>query len=367
MGQWISGSHPNMPKLSEVLADYYENGQRKGAVQYFENNPKLKDLLDRKRPLNPSFHLQFSEMLGTFSNVCARRIVEAFDGCLIYSGGDDVLAMLPAKNAVACAKALRAAFRGTMDLNRVKGGWEVDAERGHREPNRNLSLFNITQEGFIQLHKDNHLVMASEPKNFPAIVPGPAADCSVGIAIDHFKSPLQDVVRAAQAAEKRAKKQLGRAAVAISLFKRSGEITEWGTKWENGGLALYQKIAELLESGQLSAKFPHRVCQLLEPYRINATGLMKESATMKNASDFEAHEAIRHEFAFAISRQSASGQAKSNEAELMPLLDSYLKELGSDPQTLLTAVTGLCTTVAFTHRTSADSETNPEPKGQTRP
>jgi CRISPR-associated protein Cmr2 len=369
MGQWISGSHPNMPKLREVLADYHENGQRKGAVSYFEENenPELKKLLDRKRPLNPSFHLQFSEMLGTFSNVCARRIVEAFDGCLIYSGGDDVLAMLPAGNALACAKALRAAFRGTKDLNDVKGGWEVDAERDHREPNRDLSIFNISQEGFIQLHKDNHLVMAGEPKNFSAIVPGPAADCSVGIAIDHFKSPLQDVVRAAQAAEKRAKKQLGRAAVAISLFKRSGEITEWGTKWENGGLELYQKIAELLESGKLSAKFPHRVCQLLEPYRINATRLMQDSKTMQDATDFKANEAIRREFAFAISRQSASGQANTNEAELMPLLDFYLEKLGSDPQALLTAVTGFCTTVAFTHRTAADSETNPEPKGQTRP
>ncbi len=347
MGKWISGSHRDMPTLDALLADYEKDDGRKGAVTYLASQPTLKHLLKKPRPLNPSFHLQFSEMLGTFSNVCARRIVEAFDGFLIYSGGDDVLAMLPADKALACAEALRAGFQGSQRLNEVKGGWEVDAERGHREKNRELTLFHVTQDGFVQLHADNHLSMAGEPKNFPAIVPGPATECSVGIAIAHFKSPLQDVVRAAQAAEKRAKNQLGRAAVAVSLFKRSGEITEWGTKWQSGGLALYQKIADLLDEGKLSAKFSHRVCQLLEPY------LAKGAA--KDADDFKADEVIKLEFAHAISRQSAQSQAKDNEAALSSLLNDYLGKLGDAPQTLLTALIGLCTTVAFAHRTKSNS------------
>lgn len=355
MGKWISGGHKDMPKLGGLLADYEESGQRKGAAKYLSETPALRDLLDRKRPLNPSFHLQFSEMLGTFSNVCARRIVEAFDGCLIYSGGDDVLAMLPAGKALACASALRSAFRGTEDLNAVKGGWEVDAERNHREKNRDLTLFNVTQEGFIQLHAANHLSMAGEPKSFPAIVPGPATKCSVGVAIAHFKSPLQDVVRAAQAAEKRAKNQLGRAAVAVSLFKRSGEITEWGTQWLSGGLALYQQIAQLLDERKLTAKFPHRVCQLLEPYR--------NHGRLSDTSDFNAAAIIRKEFAFAVSRQSKPGTAQANETSLIPKLNEYLGALGEDPQTLLAALIGLCTTVAFAHRTG--SETQPAEKQST--
>lgn len=374
MGKWVSGGHKDMPKLRELLADYEDGSQRKGAAKYLAENSALKALLDHKRPLNPSFHLQFSEMLGTFSNVCARRIVEAFDGCLLYSGGDDVLAMLPAGNALACASALRAAFRGTKDLNAVKGGWEVDAERNHREKNRDLTLFNITQEGFIQLHAGNHLSMAGEPKSFPAIVPGPATECSVGIAIAHFKSPLQDVVRAAQAAEKRAKKNLGRAAVAVSLFKRSGEITEWGAQWQSGALELYQQIAQLLDEGTLSAKFPHRVCQLLEPYLA--------AGAAKDAEAFKADEVIKLEFAHAISRQSAQGHTSENEAALKPVLDAYLQKLKQawktkakkreeakkDPpkvslaQTLLTALIGLCTTVAFAHRTRRNNN-DTSPKG----
>lgn len=362
MGKWISGGHDNMPKLRDLLADYEENGQRKGAAKYLEETPALKALLGHKRPLNPSFHLQFSEMLGTFSNVCARRIVEAFDGCLIYSGGDDVLAMLPADKALACAEALRAAFRGSRSLNEVKGGWEVDETRNHREKNHDLTLFNVTQEGFIQLHQDNHLSMAGEPKNFPAIVPGPAAECSVGIAIAHFKSPLQDVVRAAQAAEKRAKNQLGRAAVAVSLFKRSGEITEWGTQWASGGLALYQEIARLLETGSLSAKFPHRVCQLLEPYLTRRTD-RSDRSILSDLPGLDSAELITREFSFAITRQSEKGTASANEAALAPSLATYLDNLPPDLQSRLTALIGLCTTAAFAHRTR--SETQPTAEKQT--
>lgn len=374
MGKWISGNHPDLPTLGDLLADYEQNGKPKGARKYFEDHEALKHLLDAKRPLNPSFHLQFSEMLGTFANVCARRIVEAFDGCLIYSGGDDVLALLPSDKALECARTLRAAFRGTKDLNCAKGAWEVDHERGHREKNANLPLFQVEQEGFIQLHPDNFLVMEGEPRAFPAIVPGPSADCSVGIAIAHFKSPLQDVVRAAQRAEKRAKSQLGRAAVAVSLFKRSGEITEWGTKWESGGLALYEAIARALETRSLTGKSPHRVCQLLEPYLISASGLMRDKKTIQDANGFDALEIIRKEFAFAISRQSTAGKQKENDEMLLPLLNEYLTRLAaawqkredargdkdkgppaSMPQELLTAVIGICSTVAFAHRTETEA------------
>ena len=192
--------------------------------------------------------------------------------------------------------------------------------------------------------------MAGEPKNLRAIVSGPATECSVGIAIAHFKSPLQDVVRAAQTAEKHAKNQLGRAAVAVSLFKRSGEITKWGTQWASGGMELYQEIARRLENGDLSAKFPHRVCQLLEPY----------CSKLEDAEDFPAVEVITREFAFATSRQSAQGKAAENETALAPLLATYLKKIRpiTLAQTQLTALIGLCTTVAFAHRTR-----NETPKG----
>jgi hypothetical protein len=79
-------------------------------------------------------------------------------------------------------------------------------------------------------------------------VPGPAADASVGIAVGHFTAPLQMLVREAKAAEKRAKTAYGRGALAVSLYKRSGEIVEWGCKWDNGK----DRVAlELMRLGRL--------------------------------------------------------------------------------------------------------------------
>ena len=105
MGKWISGM--KCPKLRDQLSEE--------ATAYFRKHGNT-DFLEALRPLSPSFHLQFSELLGNFSLHCARRIVEAFDGRLIYAGGDDVLAMVPADTALECARALRAAFRGEKAL-----------------------------------------------------------------------------------------------------------------------------------------------------------------------------------------------------------------------------------------------------------
>jgi hypothetical protein len=200
----------------------------------------------------------------------------------------------------------------------------------------------------------------------PFVVPGPAADVSVGVAIAHFKSPLQDVVRAAQSAEKRAKKQHGRSAVAITLFKRSGEIIHWGTKWDSGGLELYRAIAEALDAGNLSAKFTYRVVELLEPYRTTQHGLSRQ----EDADSFDAMAVIQKEFVHAISRQSAPGRTDSLRADLEPLLRDFLGKVAAEwdgsatagklpsdskCQRLLNAVIGLCQTVAFAHRTSAEA------------
>src|SRR5690606_14052540 len=78
--------------------------------------------LQAPRSVTPSWHLQFAEALGNFSFHAVQSIVEAFDGRLIYAGGDDVLAMLPAQDALSCARALRAAFRGEKEeLNALRG------------------------------------------------------------------------------------------------------------------------------------------------------------------------------------------------------------------------------------------------------
>jgi hypothetical protein len=333
IGKWVSGE--KTPPFSSQLADYRDgsNTQRLGSKPYFER-PELRDFLKAQRPLSPSYHLQFGEALSNFALLCAQPIVEAFDGRLIYAGGDDVLALLPADTVLACAEALRSAFTGR----------EVRALSGE-------VLFHSPAPGFLSSDtwKDDH----GRGRPIPFLVPGPAADASVGIAIAHFKAPLQDVVRAAQIAEKRAKKQMDRSAVAVTLFKRSGETIEWGAKWEGGGLELYRALADALQTNQLSSKFPYRVVELLEPYLTQQTGLAKTipDSGFKAAAD----EIIRREFAVACGRQRGTAWTSGVAEQLSSLLAHYVAGLG-EAEKKVRGVIGLCQTVAFANRTAPEDK-----------
>lgn len=268
------------------------------------------DLPDRTDQTDLSdHHRTFSAALSNFALKRVRAIVEPqgeWLGQLIYAGGDDVVCLVPADAALEVVAKLRAAFRNATSTI-----------------------------------KDKH---------------GHSPDASAGIAIGHIHAPLQDLIREAQKAEKRAKNTVGRPAFSVTLMKRSGEISHWGSQWESGGLALYQAIHEGLAVGKLSAKFPHRVCQLLEPYLIQRPD-PTDPSDRSDLPGLDAANLVTREFAFAISRQSAAGTARENEVALLPLLRQYLEKISlirpissSLTQPLLTAVIGLCTTVAFAAR-----------------
>ena len=292
-----------------------ENTDKSGAEKYLAaiafdgdsigawiSGDKLADQSELKK-----HHTKFSKSLSHFALESAREIVEkdvaGSDkdhkviqvpmGFLIYAGGDDVVALVPADGAIECARQLRESFVAAIK------GTKPDKE-------------------------------------------GKKPDASAGIAIAHFKSPLQDLVREARKSEKRAKNEVGRPAFSVTLMKRSGEISQWGAKWDCGGIELYDAIANAMGEGDLRSKFPHRVCQLLAPYVTKQTGLIQ----MNDADGFNAVEVIRREFVHAAERQGSKAIAEALQG---PLLD-YLGSLGTDPQTQLTAIIGLCTTVAFAHR-----------------
>jgi CRISPR-associated protein Cmr2 len=125
-------------------------------------------------------HQELSQDLDVFAQE-ARKIVEGkYDGELIYSGGDDVLAFVPLNHAIECAQALKQDFAG-------------------------------------RLEKYKH------PEGTPSL--------SVGIAICHFMDPMGDAFKLARQAEKKAKEK--RNSLAIIADKRSGPATVisgiWGT------------------------------------------------------------------------------------------------------------------------------------------
>ncbi len=285
-----SGEHDDFENVETAPGDKYF------AVLAFDGDQIGMWLSDEFRAAKgnfESYHAGFSAALSTFALQVVRPIVEntagrTYGGFLVYAGGDDVLALLPAERALQCAQELRTAFQAA--TNHIIG------EDGNR------------------------------------------LDASVGIAIAHFKAPLQDVVRAARAAEKRAKQKLGRAAVAVSLFKRSGEITEWGCRWESGGLQLYDAISDALAAGQLSAKFPYRVAELLQPYLTATSQLTKESRSLNSVDGFDQnmYEIICNEFATVLGRQTPLRGA--DKKALFDTMTPKLKIHIEDLETMFAAV-----------------------------
>jgi CRISPR-associated protein Cmr2 len=355
IGKWVSGELT--PKFSEQLAAYADgSGNPSGAMEYFEreSNPdnaegnlkeRYSDFLESNRALSPSYHLQFSHSLGNFALRCARKIVEAYDGRLIYAGGDDVLAILPSDSAINCARSLRNAFRGEPVFG----------------PD-NSKIFDSPAPGFLS----DPDVSDDLGNPIPLLLLGAGADCSAGIAIAHFKSPLQDIVKAAQSAEKRAKKAsseggYGRGAVAVSLYKRSGEIIHWGSKWEEG-VGFYSLLVGMLGEGILSSRFPHQLAALLEPYITQKTGLTGRGETAVGPDEFPVDEIIQQEFEHCLSRHRGenfhANSVGGNElvSNLRKGLQSYLMSLNNaemkSVDQRLRSMIGLCQTIAFAHRTS---------------
>ena len=281
MGKWISGD--KTPLFATQLANY-EGG---GSLPYFQrpdHASKFAEFLQTPRPLSPAYHLQFSECLSNFALRCARPIVEAHQGRLIYAGGDDVVALLPADSALACANDLQLAFTGHAPLNQFAG---------------------IQQKapGFLtstRLHQQTGMNEPAHEQLIPFMVPGPAASASVGIAIAHFKSPLQDTVRAAQAAEKRAKKLPGKAAVAVTVMKRSGETVEWSARWKDAGVDAATLLLDALNNQTLSAKFPYRLGEFISVYRTQSTSLMNSMTAVR---DFDLATVFAHELRTVLTRQ----------------------------------------------------------------
>ena len=277
MGKWVSGE--NAPEFLNQLSG--------NARKYLEPVLAKHNKTGIHRLLTPSYHLQFSEALSNFSTWLARPVVEKFGGQLIYSGGDDVLAMLPADQAIACAEALRSVFRGEEPREHAKFTLAVD------------------QPGFVK-----------ENAGYPLIVPGAAADVSIGIAVGHCNAPLQMLVREAQKAEKHAKKAYSRGALALALYKRSGEIVEWGCKWDDGESKVAVELMRLItacsagNNPPVSGKFPYALAQLLQPYQLK--GAMSDML-----------EIILAEFGHVVGQQ-ANGLSMEQKERLCLLAEKWL-------------------------------------------
>lgn len=156
---------------------------------------------------------RISQALHAFASQ-VRGIVRQHWGHAIYSGGDDVLALVPLNRAVDCADALRRAFAGAMG----------DSAQG-------LGL------------------VSSE---WPTL--------SVGLGIGHVMEPLGGLRVRADAAERAAKGNERppteqRNALAIVLGIRSGAEIQWRAQWDDeAAFAALARFTQAYREGQLPTR-----------------------------------------------------------------------------------------------------------------
>ncbi|MDD3654447.1 MAG: type III-B CRISPR-associated protein Cas10/Cmr2 [Desulfotomaculaceae bacterium] len=172
MGKWLSG---------EFLSD-------KNQLQYF--------------------HDGLTRVLGEYAGMVGEIIIEP-KGKLIYSGGDDVLALVNLNHLASVLSELRKRF-----------------------------------------------------PNFEQILPakdGGTSTASVGVCIAHYKTPLKEVLNWARRMEKEAKNiDDEKDALAIAVLKHSGEIHKTVFKWQYEGietLAVLEYIVGSLKNENFSKSF----------------------------------------------------------------------------------------------------------------
>lgn len=149
--------------------------------------------LKNKRLLTPSHHIAISRAMRDFSIYTVPEIVKRYDGFLVYSGGDDVLALFPSNRVLEAAYEIQEHF---------KKEW-----------------YNVSRKGSYGIYEKKLMGLGSN------------ATMSAGIVFAHYKWPFYDVIESAREAEKKAKDTYGRNAFFLKLIKHSGQIIEAGGKW----------------------------------------------------------------------------------------------------------------------------------------
>lgn len=166
-----------------------------------------------------------SQAIAAFSQE-APKIIEGYGGVPVYSGGDDVLALLPVKSAIPCAAKLRQMFVNSCSFDDIQ------------------------------------------------------MRISAAIMCTHVKSPMQAALRTAhRLLDGVAKERLGRDGLAIQVNKRSGSplmlAKPWGRVIEAVGQSegrvddrLTRLSERVFSSGDhaYSSKFLYNIAELLEPF-----------------------------------------------------------------------------------------------------
>ena len=186
MGKYVSGSKLNRYR------DYIKRSVLINEPEEFDN------LLDTRKRMGPATHVGLNRALLDFSNRIVPYLTEQrFCGKVVYSGGDDVFAVLPLADLPEYLLSLRAAWCGGEDPYKDKDSKNKD------------SNVKFTSDGGYWQPDAINGDFCGLP-NRPLFTMGKGATLSAGIVIAHKSVPLPTVLDSLWSAEKdRAKEMKG--------------------------------------------------------------------------------------------------------------------------------------------------------------
>ena len=238
--------------------------------------PGWADEIKRRRGVGPSLHAAISRMLVDFAHRVVPWVIEQeFRGRLIYAGGDDILALLPADDALPAAARLQALYTTPWLLDTRDDLPNGDVPPDHVWNAQEASQRFQTVPTSVPLTRKGARLLA---------LPGPHHTLSAGIAYGHFKTPLAQLLSKARTLlDDLAKEQLGRSAFAVALYSRGGVKVATGARWRPPGASAetadaatqWTTVTEGFRRGKLPGKLPY---QLQEPARALASLVLRPSA-----------------------------------------------------------------------------------------
>lgn len=270
LSKWLQGEQ-GPASLEQVHPDIRDKYCEAVKGTLGNDYAKIKDYC----AISPAYHKSISEALGNFSVGVVREIVEKeFYGRLIYSGGDDVLALLSPEKAVACA---------------------------HR-------IAELFSRDFLD--KDEFCKAATP------VLMGSLATGSCGIVFSPLRHPFALALDEARDAEKGAK-NAGKNGYELRVLRHGGNSLIYNSKWQDDGLVKKEssllKLIEHFQSSALSKRFPYALRSSLSKMRSEFSRLRSQTI---NADSF--YELVETEIK-RLCKQHSVGEKSVAENKLLLL------------------------------------------------
>lgn len=289
MGAWLSATETER-RIPYSASWHPIIRQKPEFLEASQGNTSLEKYLNALKSASPTRHAAISQALNNYSSKIVPCIIEdKHNGKLIYSGGDDVLAMASTDEVIDIIKSLRMAYSGFG--HKVEQGEKLDKAKDYK------------QNGFVLLKEKLLQVM------------GVKASASVGVVIVHHQTPLAYALKCLREAEHTAK-MAGRNSFCIRIIKRAGgEITFTDNWWnekdcptiikENGfgeqtSIGLFEKLIKYLASDKKMSRkafygleeWVHLLPEYNENWSEDDWKLSQEMTSAMLAKQFSQHGAL---------------------------------------------------------------------------